>query len=328
MRSLFEGKAKVLILALAICLFIGNSTVRAQQPKALAMGTSAMGSAFYTLSVVMANVFTKSTGINVNVESVGGSDATIRGLAAKKVELAMLNANTAHDAYTGTGAYVKTGKVPIALIAQGQDSLRQIAVRNTSKIATPADLVGKKFIARRKANQEMEVMANYLLEAYGIDKKKVKIIETVESNESAEALKIGTVDAAILPGGLASSYLLDLFHNTDLTLLQIPDDKLDWIIKKLGPAFHKTTIPAGTYKGQNRDVKVPAMSSIIACRADLPEETVYKITKAIFTNYNEIKAGHSSGADWTLKNTLKDEPIPFHPGSIRYFKEIGAWGKK
>jgi uncharacterized protein len=328
MRSLFRGKTKVALLAATICIFIGAPAGHAQQPKALAMGTSAMGSAFYTLSVVMANVFTKSTGINVSVESVGGSDATVRGMAAKKVELAMLNANTAHDAYTGTGAYAKTGKVPIALIAQGQDSLRQIVARKASNIQTPADLVGKKFIAKRKANQEMEVMANLLFEAYGIDKKKVKIIETVESNESAEALKIGTVDAAILPGGLNASYLLDLFHNADLMLLTIPDDKLDWIIKKLGPAFHKATIPAKTYKGQNQDVKVPAMSSIIACRADLPEETVYKITKAIFTNYNEIKAGHSSGADWTLKNTLKDEPIPFHPGAVRYFKEIGAWGKK
>jgi uncharacterized protein len=328
MRGFFRGKARVTILTAMICVSVAISVSHAQQPKALAMGTSAMGSAFYTLSVVMANVFTKSTGINVSVEPVGGSDATVRGMAAKKVELAMLNANTAHDAYTGTGAYAKTGKVPIALIAQGQDSLRQIAARKASKIMTPADLVGKKFIARRKANQEMEIMANFLFEAYGIDKKKVKIIETVESNESAEALKIGTVDAAILPGGLASSYLLDLFHNADLTLLVIPDDKLDLIIKKLGPAFHKATIPAGTYKGQNQDVKVPAMSSIVACRADLPEETVYKITKAIFTNYADIKAGHSSGADWTLKNTLKDEPIPFHPGAIKYFKEIGAWGKK
>jgi len=326
--DIFKKSLKLILIGVVINICAILSIGDCETPKALSMGTSTMGSAFYALSVVMANTITKSTGINISVEPVGGSDATVRGMMAKKVEIAMLNANTAHDAYTGTGAYAKIGKAPIALIAQGQDSLRQIVVRKASNIKVPTDLVGKKFIAKRKANQEMEVMANLLFEAYGIDKTKVKIIETVESNESAEALKIGTVDAAILPGGLYASYLIDLFHNADVAFLTIPDDKLDWIIKRLGKAFHKTKIPAKTYRGQNQDVYVPAMSAILVCRADLNEETVYKITKAIFTNYADIKAGHSSGADWTLKNTLKDEPLPFHPGAIKYYKEIGAWSKK
>ena len=97
MRGFLRGKTGVITITAAIFVFIAGAGY-AQQPKALAMGTSAMGSAFYTLSVVMANVFTKSTGINVSVESVGGSDATIRGLAAKKVELAMLNATARYSA--------------------------------------------------------------------------------------------------------------------------------------------------------------------------------------------------------------------------------------
>jgi TRAP transporter TAXI family solute receptor len=170
-------------------------------------------------------------------------------------------------------------------------------------------------------------MADILLELYGVDKKSVKIIETVESNETADALKVGSVDAAILPGGLRAGYILDLAQSADLVFLKIPDDKMDALVKRMGPAFYVTTIPANTYRGQTEEVKALAMPALLVCRQDLDQETVYKITKALFSSHDEMKNGHVSGADWNLKNTLKSEPIPFHPGAIRYFKEIGAWNK-
>jgi TRAP transporter TAXI family solute receptor len=314
-------------LVLLMFIFVGSSISEAQAPKALSFGTSSMGSAFYTLSVVISNVITKHGGISVTVEPVGGSDATLRGIGAKKVEIGMVNANSAVDALTGAGSYSKVGKIPISLIAQGQDSLRQIVVRADSGIKTPKDFSGKKLIARRKANQEIEVIANLLFDLYGVDKKEVKILETAESNEAVEALKVGTVDAAILPGGVPASFLLDLAQSTKVVFLSIRDDKLNTMLKRLGPAFHRGIIPPNTYRDQNYEVRVPAMSSLIVCRSDLPEETVYKITKSIFENYEEIKAGHAAGKDWNLQNTMKAPPLPFHPGAVRYFKEARVWSK-
>jgi TRAP-type uncharacterized transport system substrate-binding protein len=59
---------------------------------------------------------------------------------------------------------------------------------------------------------------------------------------------------------------------------------------------------------------------------------VYQLTK--------ILVEHHAEKDWTDKNrdmqmwskpaqfVLEDMPIPYHPGSIKYFKEIGAWTAK
>ena len=323
-------KCGFLTLVFFTVIFFGfhPATINAEPPAAISFGTSSVGSAFYTLSVVIANVITKHSGITATVEPVGGSDATVRGISAKKVEIGMLNASSAEEAYAGTGSFAKTGKIPLALLAQGQDSLRQIVVRTDSGIKTIKDLAGKKFIAKRRALPEMEKIAYILLESYGVDKKMVTILETPETNEAIEALKVGTADAAIIPAGVPASFLLDLSQSAKVTFLSIPDDKLKIVFSKMGNAFHIGVIPANTYRGQNYEVKVPAMASVIVAGADLPEETAYKITKAIFNNQNEIKAGHSAGKDWNLKKTLDDPPIPFHPGAIRYFKEVGAWGKK
>ncbi len=317
-----------IVLLTAIVMGLTCATAVAETPQAVSFGTSSVGSAFYTMSVVIANVITKHGGINATVEPVGGSDATARGIAAKKVDIAMLNASSAVDAYNGAGTFAKTGKIPLALVAQGQDSLRQIVVRTESGIKTVKDLAGKKFIAKRRALPEMEKIAEILLDLYGVDKKSVHILETPETNEAIEALKVGTADATMIPAGVPASFLLDLAQSTGVSFISIPDDKLKIVLNKMGSAFHTGVIPANTYRGQNYAVKAPAMSAVIVVSADMSEENVYKITKAIFNNVNEIKAGHSAGKDWNLQKTLQDPPILFHPGAIRYFKEVGAWGRK
>lgn len=319
---------RVFVLSVGIVICLAGATAAAETPNAVSFGTSSVGSAFYTLSVVIANVITKHSGITATVEPVGGSDATVRGLAAKKVEIAMLNASSAVLAFEGEGGFAKSGKVPLALIAQGQDSLRQIVVRNDAGIKTVKDLAGKRFIAKRRALPEIEKIADVLLELYGVPKADVKILETPETNEAIEALKVGTADAAIIPAGVPASFLLDLFQSAKVSFLPISDDKFNALLKRMGNAFHSGIIPANTYRGQTLPMKYPAMSAVIVVRPDLPEESVYKITKAMFGNEIEIRVGHSAGKDWNLKKTLQDPPLPFHPGAIRYFKEVGAWGKR
>lgn len=319
-----------LAFVLLTLLVIGSpgGTVNAAPSEAISFGTSSVGSIFYTMSVIFADVITKKGGISVTVEPVGGSDATVRGMAAKKVEMGMVNASSAADAYNGIGSFAKTGKVPIFLVCQGMDSLRQIVVRSDAGIKTVKDLAGKKFITKRRALPEMEKISDILFELYGVDKKSVNILETAETNEAIEALKVGTADAAVIPSGVPASYLLDLSRTTKIAVLTIPDDKLTIILSRMGSAFHTGVIPPNTYPGQNYEVRTPAMAALVIVRSDLPEESVYKMTKAIFSNQNDIKAGHASGKEWTLQKALDHPPIPFHPGAIRYFKEVGAWGKK
>ncbi len=327
MFGLKNSKFFAFVLVASTIFLAGGVARGADTHQAVSFGTSSVGSAFYTLSVVIANVITKHSGVTATVEPVGGSDATARGIAAKKVEIAMLNASSAVDAYHGAGAFAKSGKIPLALLAQGQDSLRQIVVRSDAGIKTVKDLAGKKFVARRRALPEIEKIATILLESYGVDKKSVTILETPETNEAIEALKVGTADAAMIPAGVPASFLLDLSQSAKVSFLTIPEDKLKIVFAKLGSAFHTGVIPPNTYRGQNYEVRVPAMSAAIVVGADMSEDTAYRITKAIFSNVSEIKAGHSAGKDWNIQKTLQDPPLPFHPGAIRYFKEAGVWKK-
>jgi TRAP transporter TAXI family solute receptor len=56
---------------------------------------------------------------------------------------------------------------------------------------------------------------------------------------------------------------------------------------------------------------------------DLPDDLVYKMTKAIFDHQDFLVTVHKKAADMNLKDAVK-VPCPMHPGAIRYFKEVGA----
>jgi TRAP transporter TAXI family solute receptor len=292
---------------------------------ALSFGTSSIGSSNYIITAGMANLLTKQTGINISAEAVGGSDANVRGLKDKKIDLAMLNSLSVVNAHLGNGPFAKTGKIPLAVLVQGQERYSFLVVRKASGVRTPADLAGKKFIGKRRAMADVEMVTNAMLKAYGVPKESVKILETAETNEAIEALKTGAADGALIPGGQRASNLLDLAGAVDMVFLSIPDDKYQVMLQDLGPAFLSGTIPAGVYKGQDQPVHLPMLLLCVSVRPDFPEDTAYKITKTLMENQEALKAIHNVGKEWTLANTLRPPPAPFHPGAVKYFKEKGVW---
>lgn len=322
--------ASILIISLIITVaLVGGASKHSPAapalPKAVALGTSSIGSAFYVIAVGMADIISKHSGISATAEAVGGSDANMRGIKMGKVHLAMANTYSSGNAFRGVQQFAAEGKIPILLLAMGQPSLRQTVARVASGITTVPDLKGKKLVAKRKALAELELVADAMLKAYGINKKDVTYIATAKSEEAVDAVITGTVDAAVLPGGVPVAFLIKLCERIDAKFIDIPADKMEVILDQLGPAFHSEVIPAGTYRGQDKDVLAPALSASLVVAKDLSEEAVYRITKALFDHYNDLKLVHKAAKHWTVKNSLKKFHIPFHPGALRYFKEIGAW---
>jgi len=292
--------------------------------QAVRISTAGVGSSFYTITVGMSEIINKKTGISTSVDSGGGTDASVRSVRDGKSQLAMVNSYSARNGYLGKGQFANEKKAPLRLIGAGQTSARTIVARADAGVKTIADLKGKPFAAKRLGVQDVEEIAVAALKAYGIDPKDVKIIEAADVNQQIEALQQGRVAAAVIPGGVPTGTLIKLAQSTNVVFLSL-GDKVDSVLKEIGPAFHKIVIPAGTYKGQISDVVTVGSKTLLVAGADLPDNIAYEITKAIFSSYDELKLVHNEAKDWTIRNSLESPAVPFHPGAIKYFKEIGAW---
>jgi uncharacterized protein len=58
-------------------------------------------------------------------------------------------------------------------------------------------------------------------------------------------------------------------------------------------------------------------------RADLPDDLVYQLVKAVFENQPRLAKASPAASDTLLQNVVKNTFLPFHPGAIRYYREIG-----
>jgi len=70
-------------------------------------------------------------------------------------------------------------------------------------------------------------------------------------------------------------------------------------------------------------VHTVAVKAMLAVRADLSEDLVYNLTKALFENLDRMAAAHAAGRLISLESAQDGMPIELHPGAARYFAEVG-----
>jgi len=296
---------------------------------AVSLGTSSVGARFHILAVGMGDVVSRNSKLNVTVEPIGGSDANVRSIKAKRIDMGLINSVAGTHGFRGTGPFKKDGKTPLRLILQGGVATRALVARADRGIQTPADLRGKKVQGRRRALADLEVVLKEILKVYGIPESDVTIHAHSNTNEQLEALKLGTADAVLMPYGSPKSSsppVRRLAESLDLVVVGLDRSKITIMLENPELAgFFPTTIMKNSIKGLDKDVASLGLGEYLVGRSDLSEDTVYQFTKTFFTNVKAFHAVHASARDYTVDNSLEDPAIPYHPGAIRYYKEINRW---
>ena len=97
------------------------------------------------------------------------------------------------------------------------------------------------------------------------------------------------------------SALRDLATSVDIVVVTIPAD----VVKKTNdPAYLSATIPANTYAGQTTDVQAAAVQNFLVTHDGVSNDTVYEMTKALWTNLDQLIAAHSAAKAIDIKNAL------------------------
>jgi TRAP transporter TAXI family solute receptor len=76
-------------------------------------------------------------------------------------------------------------------------------------------------------------------------------------------------------------------------------------------------------------VPMPLSPFIMYTLKSVPEETIYEIAKFFAENFDAYKDAHPQMVEMGLDTVLEFKDtglgIPVHPGTVKYFKEIGKW---
>jgi TRAP transporter TAXI family solute receptor len=307
------------IAPLVVAIMVASPSFAADQfINVLTGGTSGV---YYPLGVALANAIGKAMpAVKTSVQATKASVENLNLLQAGRGEVAFTLGDSLSDAWKGNeDAGFKTPLKKLRGIAAIYPNYIQIVARADANIKTLADLKGKKIsVGAPKSGTELNARA--ILTAAGLSYKDFAKVEYLPFGESVELMKNRQLDVTLQSAGLGVSALRDLATSVDIMVVPIPAD----IVKKTNdPAYLAATIPANTYRGQTADVPTAAVQNYLVTYDGVSNDTVYAITKALWTGLDQLVAAHSAAKAIDPKHALEGMPIPLHPGAERYYKEAG-----
>ena len=306
---------------LTATLLLFSACTKTAGKKDYILATGGTSGTYYPFGGAIANIWnTKVENMNVTAQATGASAENLRLINKGEAEFAIVQNDVMDYAYNGTDLFAGEKLENIQTIGTLYPEVVQIAVSKDSGIKSIADMRGKR-ISVGDAGSGVEFNAKQILEGYGLTFDDIKK-SNLSFKESAEGIQNGTLDGCFITAGVPNSALQELAFTAGLTLIPVEGDAAANIMSKYG-YYTLTTIPAGTYKGTDVDTSALAIKATLAVSAKLDTETVYQMTKALFTNLPELATAHAKGKEVSPEAAVTGVSVPFHAGAVKYYKEIG-----
>jgi TRAP transporter TAXI family solute receptor len=294
-----------------------NGDTAGEKPSQLSIVTGGTGGTYYPLGGEIAGIITDKTGIETTAQSSGASVENMQTLQAGEADLAFTQTDIANYAINGQMMFEGGATDNIRAIGALYPETIQIVTSKDSGITSVEDLRGKKVSVGAPGSGTF-ANAEQVLEVHGLTMEDINA-QHLSFDESTEGIQDGNIDAAFITAGTPTGAVEGLSAIKPVQLLQISDDKANALIEKY-PYYAKDTVKAGTY-GLESDVTTVAVKAMLVVRADLSDDAVYDLTKALFDNVGQIS--HAKGQFISAENALAGVGIEIHPGAKRYFEEKG-----
>jgi uncharacterized protein len=312
-----ERWAAAVVVGFLIGGFLGGRAAALE----LRIMTGPQGGSWYPLGGAIAEILKKEVPGTTASVLPGAGIINIQGTESGQTEIGFGNAVSTADAIAGREPFKAPAK-NVRQLATLYMQYFQLVVLDDSGIKTVADLKGKSIAVQPRGNTG-EQMTRELLQVYGLSYKDMAKVSHVSYNDAVALMKDGHAQAFTLITTVPAAAILDLASARKIRMLTLPDDKFK-DLQKINSGYARREIPKGIYPGVDYDVRQFGTYTHLMIRADLPDDLVYGITKALARNADSLGAVVKDVKGLTVNEMAFDVGVPYHPGALKFYKEAGA----
>jgi uncharacterized protein len=306
-------------LAFAVLGALASLPVAAQQ---VTLMTGPQGGSWVPLGGALKHMWEEAVP-SLKIQQVPGAGiANVRGVDEGKAQIGFANSSTTVDGLAGRAPYPKK-VTKVCQLANLYPQYFQVAALADANIGSYADLKGKTLVTQPKGNTA-EALTAEILKLNGLSYNSLaKANFQASYTDAVSLMKDGHAQVMTLGTTAPASAVMDLASARDIKLVPV-DDKTMSSLQKENPGYQKLTIKAGTYPKQDKDVPVIGYSTHIVVACDLPEDVVYKMTKAMAQHVDAMAAVVKPITGLTPKDMAANIGVPLHKGAAKFYKESGA----
>lgn len=330
--------SKKLITALSIALISAvaagvSTSAQAQDKRFIAIGTGGPTGVYFQVGQAVCQMVHAEAaegrkggmkhGLRCSAPSTGGSTYNIGQIAQGELDFGVAQSDWQYHAYNcDKPDKVKCFKDLRAVFSVHPEPYQIIAAQG-SGIHSWNDLAGKRFNIGNPGSGQRGTTEE-LIEGHGWSMDKFGQTSELTSTEQSSALCDGKIDAYGYTVGVPNAGVSVATDGCGAYIVNLASDKTAAKLVDEHPYYAWATIPKGTYKTTDEDVKTFGVKATFVTSAQVPDEVVYSVTKAVMENLDKFRELHPAFANLDPKEMITTGlSAPLHPGAVKYYKEKG-----
>jgi TRAP transporter TAXI family solute receptor len=310
-----------LVAALILVVGLALSGPAAARTTFIGIGTGGTGGIYYPYGGGVAEIWSKYVpGVKAVAEVTGASVENVKLADKGETVIGEVMGDVAEAGFKGLSKF-QGKKHDILGMAVMYPNLLQIVTLKDSGITDVSQVVGKN-ISTGSPGSGTNFMTEAVFKALGIAKDSYGD-SRLSFTESANALRDGTITVGSWSVGPGTSSILDLATTHQIRILGFSKEQQEKILAA-NDTYSAVDLAGGVYPGVDQPVSTIGVWNVMICQASLDADLVYKLVKALYEHQDYLIKIHPSASYTTPENAVKYSPIPLHPGTIKYLKEVGV----
>lgn len=334
-RAKAQGRWRIGALACLLLVLILPGTVAQERDLSFfRIGTGSSSGTYFPIGGVVATAISNPPGgpscerggscgvpgLIAVAQATEGSVANVKAINFGRMESGFSQADVAYWALNGDEIFKEYGPFKnLRSIANLFPESLHLVVRRESGIRKLSDLKGKRISVDREGSGT-QADVKLVLQTLGMSLEDFEA-QYYASGVAADHLRAGDLDGFFLVAGPPATAVSELAEDGLITLVPIQGPEIDALIAER-PFLRPSRIRSGTY------LNVPSVATLSVgaqwlVSAEVPEDVVYDITKALFNAKNRdlLMGGHPLGRHINTREALDGLVVPLHPGARRYYSE-------
>jgi TRAP transporter TAXI family solute receptor len=314
-------KRTLTILAIGMALVFALNAPVGAKTEFISIGTGGTGGVYYPYGGGVAEIWSKSVpDVKAVAEVTGASVENIKLAHKGETVVGLVMGDVAAAGVTGEGKF-NGQKHDILTLATMYPNLLQIVTLKKSGITDIEQIKGRN-VSTGSPGSGTNFMSETAIKALGIPLDSYSD-SRLSFTETANALRDGTIDVGFWSVGPPTSSIMDLATTHDIHIISLTPEQIAKVTAA-NDTYTGVELAGETYNGVDAPVPTIGVWNVMICQASLTEDMVYQLAKALFENNDYLFKIHPAAKYTTPENAAKYSPIPLHPGTIKYLKEIGV----
>jgi TRAP transporter TAXI family solute receptor len=316
-------KALHIFSAFGVAALIAGSA----SAQTVGIGTTKGGATAQVTAAISKIVSSHAGGLQMRPQVMGGTQKYIPVVNAGKLEFGVSNMMQYYMAKKGIGLSKGNKHDNLRLLATMMTFRIGWLVPRNSDIKSIADFKGKRVPFGFKGAPLFHFLLSAGLANGGLSYDDVQKIPAVGLRQHWNMFKQGKLDVAW--GGIGAGHVKDMNAKIKGGVKFLSLDTSAAATKRTlvhaPKTFFLNVKPAKPLVGVLKPVNVIGFNYMLWANKDVADGTVYKVVKAMYDNEKEL---HSISPLWrnhSSKTMSKDQGETYHPGAVKFYKEVGTW---